>query len=609
MTLLLLSLLAAPGDEAFDAYLKKAVEKIEARFMDGAKTADEWAEKRGGLKKQYLSMLGVEREKTALNAKITGTVKRGPVTIDLLHFQSLPGLYVTGNLYRPTEAKGKLPAILYVCGHSGKGRDGNKTAFQDHGMWFARNGYVCLVIDTLQLGEIPSVHHGTYREGKWHWHSRGYTPAGVEAWNGIRAIDYLVSRKDVDADRISVTGISGGGAVTLWIAAADERVKVAVPVSGMSDLRSYVTDKVIEGHCDCMFMANLYGWEWTTIAAMVAPRPMLFANSDNDRIFPMDGNRRISERLRKCYTMLGKPENFADFVSKGGHDYREDLRVAIFRFINRHLKGAAGDVKDADDKPLPGKGLRVFPADADLPKDSINHRIDETFIPVAKRFDGRGMEGYKAFKDAGMNLFAFLDGVGPLPRGDDDVRILKAKGDEARGLVWVTLEDTAKSEKVARAAAGAADAGTLVLVAPRGAGTTAFTKKSPPNTVERSLFLLGETLDQGRVKDIREVLARAAKAHPGVKAWALAGEGQAAILAAYAATADDLASEVIAYRPTSTHRDGPHFPGILRVIDIPEALGLFAPRKLTIIGAEDKAFDHTAKLYDLAGAKDKFTRK
>jgi hypothetical protein len=78
-------------------------------------------------------------------------------------------LYVTANLYRPAkvETGARLPAILYVCGHSGRGRDGNKTAFQSHGIWFARHGYVCLVVDTLQLGEIAGVHHGTYREGHW----------------------------------------------------------------------------------------------------------------------------------------------------------------------------------------------------------------------------------------------------------------------------------------------------------------------------------------------------------------------------------------------------------------------------------------------------------
>src|SRR5207249_3627304 len=259
--------------------------------------------------------------------------------VEKLHFQTKPGLYVTGNLYRPKPGRqatglGKLPAVLYVCGHSGRGRNGNKTAFQDHGMWFASNGYVCLIIDTLQLGEIPGIHHGTYNQNRWWWQAAGYTPAGVECWNGVRAIDYLVSRPDVDAERIGVTGISGGGAATFWITAADERVHCAVPVSGMSDLESYVKNKVINGHCDCMFLINTYGWEWTTIAALVAPRPMLFANSDNDRIFPMDGNRRIIERLRKLYGMYGKPELVDEYISQGGHEDRADLRVAAFKWIN-----------------------------------------------------------------------------------------------------------------------------------------------------------------------------------------------------------------------------------------------------------------------------------
>ena len=101
---------------------------------------------------------------------------------------------------------------------------------------------------------------------RWWWHSRGYTPAGVEAWNGVRGIDYLVSRPDVDPERIAVTGISGGGAATFWVAAADERVKVAVPVSGMADLESYVANRVINGHCDCMFLYNTFQWPWTRIA-------------------------------------------------------------------------------------------------------------------------------------------------------------------------------------------------------------------------------------------------------------------------------------------------------------------------------------------------------
>ncbi len=266
----------AKADEAIHKYLVAETKRLSERFMDGAKTKAEWEGSRPRLKQEFLDMLGLWPlpAKTDLKATVTGTLERNGVVIEKIHFQSKPGLYVTGNLYRP-KATGKYPAILYVCGHTNKGRDGNKTAFQDHGIWFAANGYVCLVVDTLQLGEIAGTHHGTYREGRWWWHDRGYTPAGVECWNGIRAIDYLVSRPDVDPDKIGVTGISGGGATTCWVAAADDRVKVAVPVSGISDLESYVSNKVINGHCDCMFFYNTYQWEWTTVLALHAPEAVI----------------------------------------------------------------------------------------------------------------------------------------------------------------------------------------------------------------------------------------------------------------------------------------------------------------------------------------------
>src|SRR5439155_1072926 len=219
------------GDPMTEAYLKDQVRRLSDKVLDGATTGQEWKARRPRLQREYLDMLGLWPlpEKTPLHATVTGTLERDGLVIEKLHFQSRPGLYVTGNLYRPKEPQGKLPTILYVCGHSGRGRDGNKTAFQEHGLWFASNGYVCLILDTLQLGEIPGIHHGTYREGRWWWQARGYTPAGVECWNGVRALDYLVSRPDVDPGRLGVTGISGGGAATFWIAAADERVKAAVP--------------------------------------------------------------------------------------------------------------------------------------------------------------------------------------------------------------------------------------------------------------------------------------------------------------------------------------------------------------------------------------------
>ena len=145
-------------------------------------------------------------------------------------------LRLRGLLWRPAGA-GRFPAILF---NHGSGRTVDDLTVgrgpESIGPLFARHGYVCLVLDSLQLGEIAAIHHGTYREGRWWWHSRGYTPAGVECLNGIRGIDYLISRPDVDPQRIAVTGISGGGAATFWIAAADER-NVSMLFTGMRHFR------------------------------------------------------------------------------------------------------------------------------------------------------------------------------------------------------------------------------------------------------------------------------------------------------------------------------------------------------------------------------------
>jgi cephalosporin-C deacetylase-like acetyl esterase len=623
-------------DEMADGFLRRETERISKRFMAGATTLAAWQERRPRLRQEYFEMLGLWPlpEKTPLHATVTGTVDRGEVVIEKLHYQSRPGLYVTGNLYRPRESKGKLPAILYVCGHSGRGRDGNKTAFQDHGMWFARNGYVCLIVDTLQLGEVAGKHHGTYNLGRFWWQARGYTPAGVECWNGTRGIDYLISRPDVDPEKIGVTGISGGGASTIWIAAADERVKVAVPVSGMSDLESYVSHKVINGHCDCMLMVNTYAWEWTTIAALIAPRPLLFVNSDNDPIFPMDGNRRIIARLRQAYKLYERPELVDDYVSMGGHDYRPDLRKAVFGWINKHLKSERGPVEDATDPPLPGEKLRVFPEDKDIPADARNAVIDETFVATAavKLPDRANHDRWRKhlLEELRARCFRALPAkvpeAAPFPFLDDSgawwgserwtqsylcEQLEKDKAGKGAALLIVLNEeeDAGPAKGAPEWAKPIADGRAVRLLWPRGCGPVRWTRKSPPNYVERAHVLVGRTVDDGRVWDVIAIIKALQKEMKGERSWAVAGRGPAGIIAAYAALFEPSIQEVICVDPPRSHRDGPYFLNVLRVLDVPEALGLLAPRPLTLVGAGGKCFDRTAAIYDAAGAADHLRRK
>ena len=627
---------AKPGDDAIDAYLAQETAKLNQRGLDGAKDREEWEARRPRLRQEYFDMLGLWPlpEKTPLHAAVTGTLERGDVTIEKLHFQSRPGLYVTGDLYRPKKAEGKLPAILYVCGHSNMGRDGNKTAYQDHGLWFASNGYVCLIIDTLQLGEIAGKHHGTYNLGRWWWHSAGYTPAGVECWNGVRAIDYLVSRPDVDADRIGVTGISGGGAATVWIAAADERVKCAAEVSGMSDLECYVSEKVVNHHCDCMLFYNTYGWEWTTIAGLIAPRPFLFANSDADSLFPMDGNRRIVDRLRRLYGFYGQADSLDEYVSSGGHGYRPDLRVAVFQWLNKYLKNDAGPVKDAQFETIPGKDLRVFPEDKDFPADALNGKIDETFVARAEEklpkegefaawkkglMAGLRERPFHAFPEripAAANTGDSVKGVGALLTTEAPLRVLlttplNPEADAAKdGLLIVLNPDEEAADQPPDWAEPYGAANTVRLLAPRGGKAYGeWTEKSPPNYVRRADALLGRTVDEGRVWDVAATVRYLNDQDKGERKWRVAGRGQAGVIAAYAALFEPSIQGAIVVDPPATHRDGPYFLSVLRVLDTPDALGMLVPTPLTLVGAKDAAFDRTEQIYKIAGAADKLRRK
>jgi dienelactone hydrolase len=593
-----------PADRSIRDFMTERAKLLERDFLPEVKSSADFEKLRPVLHEQYLDMLGLWPlpEKTPLHASITGKLTDVPgCTIEKLHYQSKPGLYVTANLYLPQPLPpGKCPAILYQCGHSGMGKNGNKSAYQDHGIWFATHGYVCLVTDTLQLGEIGAIHHGTYREQRWWWHSRGYTSAGVECWNAIRGIDYLLTRAEVDPDRIGATGISGGGAATFWISAADDRVKASAPVSGMSDLTWYVGEDGVNGHCDCMFLYNNYRWNWTTIAALVCPRPLLFVNSDDDKIFPMTANDRIISRLERIYSKFGLSDKVDAMVSVGGHAYRTDLRRAIFEFFNRNLKQDLKTVADPDMGGTGEKGkyriepsqLRVFPEDKDFPADQVNTKIDETFVPMAKVEMPRPGE-FEAWK---THLLAQLPRAG-LRRGDGrSLQCLTLGLSPADGEVWTVVLDAKDPPSATLPSWSVPVVGgkPSFIVQP----STGWTRKNPPNTVERSMALLGMTADSVRVSEL-------VAAPPGH----LVGRGEAGILAAYAALLRPEIRSVTIVDPPASHRDGPHFLGILKICDIPEALGALAPRPLSLINAKDPAFDRTAELYRLAGAADKLTRK
>ncbi|MGV3755409.1 MAG: alpha/beta hydrolase family protein [Verrucomicrobiota bacterium] len=661
--LLLLSSLALPaaelpGDKALAEYFRKETARVNARTFANIKTLADWQRERVIAKQQLQEMLGLSPmpEKTDLKANITGRVEHEQFFVENLHYQSMPGLYVTANLYVPKNLTKKVPAILYVCGHGQVKTNGvsfgNKTAYQHHGEWFARNGYVCLTIDTIQLGELEGIHHGTYREGMWWWNSRGYTPAGVEAWNSIRGLDYLQSRPEVDGEKLGVTGRSGGGGYSWWTAALDERIKAAVPVAGITDLQNHVVDGCIEGHCDCMFMMNTYRWDYAKVAALVAPRPLLIANTDKDRIFPLDGVVRLHKEVANIYKLYGVTNNLGLLITEGPHKDTQDLQVPAFRWFNRHLKGEEPLVSLPAEKLFKPQELKVF---SSLPTDERTTKIHDTFVAMAKSavpadkaawekqrgewlqalkeksFRGwpdklvlnemavRGktelesmqltMWTFTSQEDVELPLYCIAKG-NHLAAQKVKLHVVDEKGWTNLLSALLAYQSSKLGEELSVNPGVKADMlawirivgdvekenTAIVFLPPRGIGLTAWDADQRKQVQNRRRFmLLGQTLDGMRVWDIKRAVEVLRAEFPD-RPIQLVGERHQGINALYASLFTEGITAVELVEPPASHMTGPDYLNVLRYLDIPQALAMVAEKaKVKVIDAKPEGFQWTTE--------------
>jgi len=640
-------------------YFRAETTKLNERCLADVKTLGDWTVRREKYRDQLFEMLGLRPlpEKTDLQPVVTAKVEADSVTVEKLYFQSLPGLYVTANLYLPGNLGKPAPTILYVCGHGPVIKDGvsygNKVSYQHHGAWFAQHGYVCLIIDTLQLGEIQGIHHGTYREGMWWWNSRGYTPAGVEAWNGIRALDYLCTRPEVDTNRFGVTGRSGGGAYSWTIAALDDRIRVAAPVAGITDLQNYVVDGAVEGHCDCMFFLNTYRWDYPQLAAMLAPRPLLIGNSDKDTIFPLDGVVRLHGKVRHIYELFGASTNLGLLITEGPHQDTQDLQLPVFRWFNRFLKGEDPLIEVGAKKYFEPEQLKVFDK---LPAGQKNSTIQEMFMPMAKppavptskdewtkqrdewlaRLKEKSFSGWPekagplelrqvfSAEHRGVDLDAYEFTSQPnvrlrlylarRPRLKKPERVVLAAQNEEEWDNWIAgvrhafadevesdapegrplLKTSAKQFDLFRRTL-ATNNGVFVYFTPRGIGPTAWSGDAKKQTqIRRRFMLLGQTLDGMRAWDIRRAV-QAVRSFPslrGIPLWVEA-HGELAADALYASLFEKGIAGLELWQMPKSHRDGPDYLNVLRVLDIPQAAAMAAERsKVRLVETDPKGWDY-----------------
>ena len=369
-------------------YLEAAAAQITDHALAGIHTLQDWEKVRSERYHELVEMLGLEdvplkKQREKPDVRITGTIYEKGYRIEKLYYESLPSLYVPANLYIPDHAgKKAVPAILYVCGHSPT----QKVHYQAHARKFAQLGFVCLIIETIQWGEVRGEHWGCYARGWFHWYSRGYNPAGVEVWNAVRGLDLLSARPEVDPKKLGVTGISGGGAQSWYIAAIDPRIKAAAPVCGASTLKSHLLAGTIDGHCDCMMPVNTYRRDFQTFGALIAPRPFLIAQADRDGLNTIESVRELYADVKKIYDLYGKCNQIQMVETPGGHSYHKISREKIFSFFIKYLMGKnispeeAGDIDESPQAQLSAEELKVYINGP--PKDDLTTKIQDSFVKL-----------------------------------------------------------------------------------------------------------------------------------------------------------------------------------------------------------------------------------
>lgn len=623
-------------------YLCSVGSTITQNSLSDIKNLEDWQAVRNERHEQFLEMLGLqgkpfEGKRSPLNVTKTGVIQKKGYRIEKLYYESLPGLYVPANLYIPDGLKKPVPAILYVCGHAPT----QKHNYQAHAKNFAENGFVCLIIETIQRGEVKGEHLGQESNGWFHWYSRGYNPAGVEVWNGIRGLDLLSQMPEVDKNNLGVTGISGGGSQSWYLPAIDPRIKAAAAVAGAASLEGQIAQKTIDDHCDCMMPINTYGIDFTDIGALIAPRPFMIAQPNRDLYYSIEAVHTLYDKIKPLYSYYGKPENLIMVDATGGHSYgsKEELRPKILAFFIKELKGktikseALGEIDST--KEISEEELKVYVNGA--PKDDRTKTIQDSFVELAAPLainTVAELHAYKkkvtaflkektfgAFTDQPVSLkirtdFKSLNGSGT-ERADYSfvseegwrLKVSLQTGQQTPkdgGLLLVLKNPNEERYESASLASSLRGKMTIAYFEARGIGDTGWSPSSQWH-IRRAAAWTGRTIASMRVYDVLRCLA-ALRTIPGVDPdnISMLAHGEMAAVAPYAALLDGTIKTLWLKDPPATQNvaSEPNGKGeaiemlnCLRVTDLPQVSGLMFPNELVIVGNQPDTYKWTENIY------------
>src|SRR5438477_3763435 len=298
------------------------------------------------LRQKLLQMIGgLPEVKTDLRARVTGRIQMDGFSIEKLIFQSLPGVYVTALVYVPDDRSKKHPAALVPAGHAADG----KFHYQALSQRLVGRGYVVISWDPVGQGERSQFWDAAAGKSRYNLicgehavmgnlaYLAGANLARWEIWDGIRAVDYLLTRPEVDGERISITGTSGGGTQAALIAALDQRIKVAVPSCYISALPMRISNRIFadpdsDPEQDLFGMIS-NGVDHPGLLLLMYPRPVLVAAAVLD-FFPIEGTRKTVREGRRLYERFGHGDRIALVEGYHAHQFSSENQEAALDFLD-----------------------------------------------------------------------------------------------------------------------------------------------------------------------------------------------------------------------------------------------------------------------------------
>lgn len=293
-------------------------------------------------------------ERTPLNPRITGTIERDEYRIEKLIFESRPGMLVTANLYVPKNRDYPVPGVVGTCGHSANGKAA--VAYQSFAQGLARQGYMCLIYDPIGQGEryqyvgedLKPRMRSSVLEHLYAGNQQfliGEFFGAWRAWDGIRALDYLLTRDEVDPHHVGVTGNSGGGTMTTWLCGVEQRWSMAAPSCFVTTFRRNMENELPADTEQCPPKALALNLDHADFLAAMAPKPVIVLAKERD-YFDARGAEEAYQRLKTLYDLLGKPDQIAMYAGPTTHGYSQENREAMYGWFNR-----ATDVSDQQTEP------------------------------------------------------------------------------------------------------------------------------------------------------------------------------------------------------------------------------------------------------------------